>query len=171
MDEAANLGQGNFTEPAYAAMSNAMNSAHIEKLGFAFAVYVYRDLLGLDDVNPLRNKADTYFKNIAMSFLGNSQLTTRSSKLPKTSTGNLLKQDQILEGRTLLFSGSSQFKQMVWLVLPAVTLFYAAAVAAALRNFQERPLPYLRRQLIAHCRGSILGQMQGRPGASVLHNC
>ena len=56
-------------------------------------------------INPFESLELPSYRNMALSFAGNPQLTTSAGLMPPVEAGRLLLRDEIRQGKTALFSG------------------------------------------------------------------
>ena len=89
LDNATNLGQGQFSDPAKQVLS---------KLGTDVAT-------STPFINPFGKIETDNYTAIVMALSGNPFMTVGTSLLSSGSTGRLIKQDRIIRGRLQLFSG------------------------------------------------------------------
>ena len=74
--------------------------------------------LGLQANYPAPNRSMSS-NNVALSFAGNPQLTSHSSKAGGIPASIILERDAILNGQLTMFSGFDRLKTLCWLVMPA----------------------------------------------------
>lgn len=120
MDEAVNLGVGEFVEPVVAAL---------QAIGVTFVAESHKVV-----TNPFASLSGTY-KNTVHIFAGNSQLSPNAGRLMQAKPASrVVLQDQILQGRISLFTSQSAFWQYFYMALPAFMLIYTIAVVVLVRR-------------------------------------
>ena len=70
----------------------------------------------------------TEYHNVVLAFAGNSQLSTEASFLPPHEPDELRHADLIQQGSRGLFSGFTDFKQLVYLTVPALAILHMIVV-------------------------------------------
>ena len=127
LDDAANLAEDTFREPAKAALSH---------LG---------DTLELIPpfVNPLDYNIPEY-DNVAMVWSGCSQLTVDSGELSGGTQGRLLSQDVIRSGHQGLFSGDSELKELIYLTIPVLVAVQVLVIIVSLSQHPDGMLKALK---------------------------
>eukprot|EP00658_Telonema_sp_P-2_P023992 TRINITY_DN19625_c0_g1_i7.p1 TRINITY_DN19625_c0_g1~~TRINITY_DN19625_c0_g1_i7.p1 ORF type:complete len:687 (+),score=122.59 TRINITY_DN19625_c0_g1_i7:3-2063(+) len=127
LDNSTNLGQGEFFDPVSRTLKIRLRTV----LGF--------NLIDDDDVEA--------FENIALSFAGNTEMTTAAGDLPPSSTGRSTTVDEIRQGKHGLFSGHSNSKELFFITLPVLLLLHAASIGLAVRT-SSRPDASFRSYLV-----------------------
>jgi hypothetical protein len=111
LENATELGQGNFVDPTSRTLHEAGKAVSGEILS-----------------NPFKSAPNIILPNTVLAFAGNSEMSREAALLPPTEAGRLLQEDEIEDGRPKLFPGHSDFWQFMCCVLPALVLFYGGAV-------------------------------------------
>ena len=84
--------------------------------------------------DPFVSYKDLTMPNMVLVFSGNAALTTKASLLPPVAPGNVLKEDQIKQGKAALFAGENNWKTLWFLIIPGLLTLHIIAVTISLRG-------------------------------------
>ena len=84
---------------------NLSRSSFYDPLAVMLKEFGQKDAHYFPYVNPFESLEPSSYRNIALSFAGNPQLTTSAGLMPPVEAGRLLLRDEIRQGKVALFSG------------------------------------------------------------------
>eukprot|EP00658_Telonema_sp_P-2_P017651 TRINITY_DN16882_c0_g1_i2.p1 TRINITY_DN16882_c0_g1~~TRINITY_DN16882_c0_g1_i2.p1 ORF type:complete len:860 (+),score=134.15 TRINITY_DN16882_c0_g1_i2:290-2869(+) len=141
MDDATLLGTGEFDDPQTEARVRAFNASW----NVVLSTLPEWILAGVDSTD----EQGSSYPNTVLVFAGNVQLLDDSGALLDGAASRLLEQDRVRQGQQTLFPGHSDFKELVWLVLPGLVLLHAVTIWIVVRRkHRESVSAYL-------CRSSL----------------